>query len=81
VVNESPTDKLIRELKEENARLLKLFNQGGSESTDAVQLMAANNREIESLNTSWEQRLKDERAKWEAMVRGALLIWPSVTLI
>jgi len=29
IVNESPTDKLIRELREENARLLEQIKQGG----------------------------------------------------
>jgi len=29
VVNESPTDKLIRELREENARLQELLKKGG----------------------------------------------------
>lgn len=28
-VNESPTDKLIRELREENARLMELLKSGG----------------------------------------------------
>ena len=28
-INESPTDKLIRELKEENARLLEMLKKGG----------------------------------------------------
>ena len=36
VVNESPTDKLIRELKEENAKLMQMLARGGAESTDAV---------------------------------------------
>lgn len=33
VVNESPTDKLIRELKEENARLLNMLKSGGGAAT------------------------------------------------
>ena len=32
IVNESPTDKLIRELKEENARLMKLLGQGDGDA-------------------------------------------------
>jgi hypothetical protein len=28
-VNESPTDKLIRELREENARLMEMLKSGG----------------------------------------------------
>ena len=30
VVNESPTDKLIRELKEENKKLQEMLKKGGS---------------------------------------------------
>ena len=33
VVNESATDKLIRELREENARLLEMLKQGGGASS------------------------------------------------
>ena len=29
VINESPTDRLIRELKEENARLMELLKKSG----------------------------------------------------
>ena len=32
IVNESPTEKLIRELKEENAKLLRLLSQHSSKS-------------------------------------------------
>jgi hypothetical protein len=58
VINESPTDKLIRELKEENARLLQLVGKEGGDGSDNAQLLAQNNQEIEALNTSWEQRLR-----------------------
>lgn len=35
VINESATDKLIRELREENARLLQLLKQGGGAAGSA----------------------------------------------
>eukprot|EP00163_Fabomonas_tropica_P030975 TRINITY_DN720_c0_g1_i6.p1 TRINITY_DN720_c0_g1~~TRINITY_DN720_c0_g1_i6.p1 ORF type:complete len:1022 (+),score=350.49 TRINITY_DN720_c0_g1_i6:51-3068(+) len=35
-VNENPTDKLIRELKEENARLMALLKEGGVDTTAAA---------------------------------------------
>lgn len=38
MVNESPTDKLIRELREENARLQELLKKGGI-SGDAAALL------------------------------------------
>ena len=34
-VNESPTDKLIRELREENAKLLEMIKKGNYQLTDA----------------------------------------------
>lgn len=35
VVNESPTDRLIRELKEENARLMAAVGKGGGKADDS----------------------------------------------
>eukprot|EP00042_Codosiga_hollandica_P043409 m.411086 g.411086 ORF g.411086 m.411086 type:complete len:1043 (-) comp56548_c0_seq3:106-3234(-) len=69
IVNESPTDRLIRELKEENSRLQKLMSQrGGSDSVEMETIIAANTRELESLNQSWEVKLKEARQAWEAEV-------------
>ena len=34
-MNESPTDKLIRELREENAKLLEMIKKGNYQITDA----------------------------------------------
>ncbi len=80
IVNESPTDKLIRELKEENTRLLKLVgktNATDSASIDAQELLAANMREMESLNKSWEDKLRDARQQWESeavLTRGTTVL-------
>ena len=35
IINESPTDKLIRELREENQRLMELLKQGGGAAAAA----------------------------------------------
>ncbi len=43
---------------EENARLMQLVGKGGMEGAESEQLLAFNNREIEAVNTSWEQRLR-----------------------
>eukprot|EP01135_Chromosphaera_perkinsii_P006545 Nk52_evm17s539 gene=Nk52_evmTU17s539 len=40
VINENPTDKLIRELREENARLLQMLKEGGMDP-EALKKMAA----------------------------------------
>ena len=34
-MNESPTDKLIRELRKENAKLLEMIKKGNYQITDA----------------------------------------------
>jgi hypothetical protein len=77
VVNESPQDKLIRELKEENERLKKqLASQGGvvggaGGTDEEAQLklremeeqMRANQLAMEEMQKSWEQKLAEAKAK------------------
>ncbi len=48
-VNESPQEKLIRELREENERLKKLSMQGGGQSVDPIVLeeMESNKRMLD----------------------------------
>lgn len=36
IINESPTDKLIRELREENARLMEMLKAGGGAAGAAM---------------------------------------------
>jgi hypothetical protein len=38
VINESPTDKLIRELREENKRLMEMLKQGGGGAAAAAMI-------------------------------------------
>ncbi|XP_060073969.1 kinesin-like protein KIF28P [Ylistrum balloti] len=81
-VNENPTDKLIRELREENARLQKLLQEGGisaiqGESSGVTseekrlleEQLQQNQREMEEMKTTWEQKLeiaqKENQAKIE----------------
>ncbi|KAK3092350.1 hypothetical protein FSP39_001728 [Pinctada imbricata] len=63
VVNESPTDRLIRELKEENAKLLEaLKKQGGvGRSDDLRHLLEENEKKMQSMTMTWEQRLEEAR--------------------
>ncbi|EDO42435.1 predicted protein, partial [Nematostella vectensis] len=58
VVNESPTDKLIRELREENARLLDQIKKGG--------VLKRNQEEMEQVKKSWEERLLETEASYKA---------------
>ncbi|KAJ3339384.1 hypothetical protein HDU93_008292 [Gonapodya sp. JEL0774] len=66
VVNESSTDKLIRELKEENERLRKLCEEkekiGGGESAKAAEGMSEEEKEA-------FEKLQNEIAEKEAQVR------------
>lgn len=66
VVNESPTDRLIRELKEENARLMALLKkQGGGDTTDIQRMLEENQKRMGDMQMSWEQRLEQARREWE----------------
>ncbi|XP_052768758.1 kinesin-like protein KIF28P isoform X2 [Mya arenaria] len=72
-VNESPTDRLIRELKEENARLMAVLKkQGGGDTSgidlndnDIQQMLEDNQRKMVDMQMSWEQRLEQARQNWE----------------
>ncbi|CAH1788618.1 unnamed protein product [Owenia fusiformis] len=63
VVNESPTDKLIRELREENAKLMEMLKQGGG--GDAAG--ASNKEEVEELKKEMEEQMKQNQNEMEAM--------------
>eukprot|EP00056_Hartaetosiga_gracilis_P019456 m.14277 g.14277 ORF g.14277 m.14277 type:complete len:965 (-) comp7711_c0_seq1:436-3330(-) len=74
IVNETPTEKLIRELREENQRLLDLLGgkapsnvaDGGNSSEQSMDLkrqLEQNSQEMEEMKKSWEQKLKEERMK------------------
>jgi hypothetical protein len=79
VVNENPQDKMIRELKAENARLKKeLEAAGGPAQTVSVkdeeaekqmrimkEQLEANQREMEEMNKSWEDKVAEQKARQE----------------
>uniref|UniRef100_A0A0N5AP36 Kinesin-like protein n=1 Tax=Syphacia muris TaxID=451379 RepID=A0A0N5AP36_9BILA len=68
VVNESATERMIRELKEENARLQQMIQNGGS-SGDADEIeslrkqLEENQKEMAALEETWQQRLEAEKLK------------------
>lgn len=75
VINESPTDKLIRELREENAKLMEQLKKSGggvgsSEIDEAKHEMEEqlrrNQQEMEEMKKSWEQRLAEAEASNKA---------------
>ncbi|XP_067150668.1 kinesin-like protein KIF28 [Apteryx mantelli] len=72
VVNTSPTEKLIRELKAENNKLLSrlagLGNMGtlvADETQELRYLLAENERQIQNIQVAWESRLEETRGEWE----------------
>lgn len=65
VVNESETEKLIRELKEENDRLKKMMEGGGftgEEGEDYKAILEKNKREMEEREKTWQQKLEEAQA-------------------
>ncbi|GMR41799.1 hypothetical protein PMAYCL1PPCAC_11994 [Pristionchus mayeri] len=72
VVNESATERMIRELKEENLRLQQQIGGGGhfsgSEELEALKRqLAENQKEMENLQKTWEQKLAEEASKHSAV--------------
>ncbi|XP_038074728.1 kinesin-like protein KIF28P isoform X2 [Patiria miniata] len=72
VVNESPTERLIRELREENAKLLNMMKSGrnvGSSDADVESLYKENERQMQEMDQTWEHRLLEAREEWEKSQR------------
>ncbi|XP_068795434.1 kinesin-like protein KIF28 [Struthio camelus] len=72
VVNASPTEKLTRELKAENTKLLSrlagLRNPGtlaADETQELRYLLAEKEQGIQSVQVTWESRLQAAREEWE----------------
>ncbi|XP_047677467.1 kinesin-like protein KIF28P [Tachysurus fulvidraco] len=72
VVNEGPTERLVKELKAENAKLLlklsKLDQNGRrseQETQDLRRLLTHNELQIRAIQTMWEQHLQESLKDWE----------------
>ncbi|XP_024862257.1 kinesin-like protein KIF28P isoform X2 [Kryptolebias marmoratus] len=72
VVNESPTERLVKELRAENARLLQRLSRMGQEGRRATdetkelrQLLTHNELQIRAIQTLWEQHLQEALKDWE----------------
>jgi kinesin family protein 1 len=68
VINESATDKLIRELKEENERLKKMSGSGGASS--GVGLTDEEKEEMERVKKEYEDMMAFNKAKMEEMEKS-----------
>ncbi|KAI1705792.1 FHA domain-containing protein [Ditylenchus destructor] len=68
IVNESATERLIRELREENARLQEMIRRGGIDSSVASfeeldnlkRQLSDNQKEVATLERTWQQRIQEE---------------------
>ncbi|XP_064614056.1 kinesin-like protein KIF28P [Liolophura sinensis] len=68
VVNESPTDKLIRELKEENARLLNMLKSGGGAAIMNDQSQGGYTKEeVEEMKRTLEEEMRKSQQEVEEM--------------
>ncbi|XP_036397503.1 kinesin-like protein KIF28P [Megalops cyprinoides] len=72
VVNESPTERLIKELKAENAKLLTRLSRLGQEgrgtedeSKELRRILTHNELQIRAIQTMWEQHLQEALKDWE----------------
>ncbi|XP_062862875.1 kinesin-like protein KIF28 [Trichomycterus rosablanca] len=73
VVNEGPTERLVKELKAENAKLLLRLNkldqegrQADQETKDLRRLLTHNELQIRAIQTLWEQHLQEALQDWES---------------
>ncbi|XP_061671253.1 kinesin-like protein KIF28P [Syngnathoides biaculeatus] len=72
VVNESPTERLVKELKAENARLTQRLSRLGQdgrgandETKEIRQLLTHNELQIRTISTLWEKHLQEALRDWE----------------
>nr|XP_015207004.1 PREDICTED: kinesin-like protein KIF28P [Lepisosteus oculatus] len=72
VVNESPTERLVKDLKAENAKLLVKLSKLGQEgrrteheSRELRRLLTQNELQIQAIQMLWEQHLKEALRDWE----------------
>ncbi|XP_056672028.1 kinesin-like protein KIF28 [Monodelphis domestica] len=72
VINTSPTEKLIKQLKAENNRLLSrlagLGNSGrrvADKTRELEHLLAKNQARLQTIQITWEHQLEEARKEWE----------------
>ncbi|XP_043859117.1 kinesin-like protein KIF28P [Dromiciops gliroides] len=66
VINTSPTEKLIKELKAENNRLLsRLAGLGNSGKRELECLLAKNQLRLQTIQITWEHQLEEAQKEWE----------------
>ncbi|GFR94491.1 kinesin-like protein [Elysia marginata] len=72
VINESPTDKLIRELREENQRLMEMLKTGGAVAVGAAAgaAGAGSSQEVEEMKRQMEEQMAANQRELEEMKKS-----------
>ncbi|KAK3726716.1 hypothetical protein RRG08_017023 [Elysia crispata] len=72
VINESPTDKLIRELREENLRLMEMLKTGGAAAVGAAAGAAGadSSQEVEEMKRQMEEQMAANQKELEEMKKS-----------
>ncbi|XP_060594339.1 kinesin-like protein KIF28P [Ruditapes philippinarum] len=68
-INESPTDKLIRELREENAKLMEMLKSGGVVMAPAAG-SGGGSEEIEEMKRQMEEELRKKEEELENLTKS-----------
>ncbi|XP_041367866.1 kinesin-like protein KIF28P [Gigantopelta aegis] len=70
VINESPTDKLIRELREENQKLMEMLKAGGGTMMLQESTKGYSTDEVEEMKKGLEEQLKENQREMEEMKKS-----------
>uniref|UniRef100_A0A7I4YDT7 Kinesin-like protein n=1 Tax=Haemonchus contortus TaxID=6289 RepID=A0A7I4YDT7_HAECO len=78
IVNENQTERLLRELREENERLQKQLKGGGGGTNEEIESLRRqleqNQKEMSELEKTWQEKVAEEAAKEaEILINGKRL--------
>ncbi|KAK6012132.1 hypothetical protein OSTOST_22726, partial [Ostertagia ostertagi] len=78
VVNENQTERLLRELREENERLQKELKGGGGGTNEEIESLRRqleqNQKEMAELEKTWQEKVAEEAAKLQSTSAERLAI-------
>lgn len=83
IINESETEKLIRELKEENDRLKKMmegksFGTSAEDPEEYKRMLEQNQREMEEREKTWQQKLEEAKVIAAEEEKKVMLSVPNI---
>ncbi|VDO30787.1 unnamed protein product [Haemonchus placei] len=74
IVNENQTERLLRELREENERLQNQLKGGGSGTNEEIESLRRqleqNQKEMSELEKTWQEKVAEEAAKVKEIFKG-----------